>query len=214
MPLSINTPLVRTDIDTIISLKAHKVFLLNGFANDKVVIKGDPTPVSHVKTTSSIMKMVSPGAKMKLLTQQERNELIKFVEFFKGLKAFYHQTGVQAPELEDDRPIRQLDVHLRDQDINSMKMDHHQLTDIESAFEARSMGDNSPLKAIKRGPENPWRPRTPRRNHRRGYVHREPRPFCALDDPGRVWLRRANDHFESGHEPRQRVPRPDSAQHV
>ncbi len=155
MPLSINTPLVRADIDTIISLKAYKVFLLNGFANDKLVIKGDPTPVSHVKTTTSIMKMVSPGAKMKLLTQQERNELIQFVEFFKDLKAFYQQTGVQAPELEDDRPIRELNVNLRDQTVNFMKMDHHQLTDIESAFEARSTGDKSPLKVIKRGLKAP-----------------------------------------------------------
>jgi hypothetical protein len=154
MPLSPRTPINETDIAGVRSLKFRKVFLLDGWEDDQLVIKTDTLGIEgigrHVKPTVHVMRSVDrSSAKLKALDPMEIRELKSFATYMKDR---FHKNP-NSPLLAGNSldAINQLDTSLSGPNTNVLwvKMEKHDLTDLDAALELRKTGDKSGLKRFR-----------------------------------------------------------------
>lgn len=88
MTLSINQPLIATDILDVRELKDGKIFLLMGRDDSRLVIKAEPQVTGDkIKAAASTLKAIDPCVKMKPLLPAEINALKEFVQNWEKLVA-------------------------------------------------------------------------------------------------------------------------------
>ena len=94
MPLSMTTPIVRKDIQSIVPLKAGKVFLLRGFHRDEVVVKVEANVQGISVTTSQhIAKAIDKLAVARPLGPNEVLELQEYARTLVEAENFMSQIG-------------------------------------------------------------------------------------------------------------------------
>ena len=84
MPLSMENPLLASDIMEARELKDGKIFLLRGRDGSTLVLKAETGVTGDkIKATAPVMKAIDPSVKMKPLTQSEVMQLKQFLRSWK-----------------------------------------------------------------------------------------------------------------------------------
>lgn len=137
MSLSVNSPIIYTDIDHIKMLKDLKVWLLIGFNNDKVVIKKDAVHAPQIRSVNPIIKAIAPTSKLKILTPAETAGLNQFVKLYEDWSREYEAMGLDL-DPDEDQAVKDLKTVLGPMFPEPfVKMEAVALTDLEKALEKR-----------------------------------------------------------------------------
>jgi hypothetical protein len=83
MPLSVEMPIRNAEIYSFKELKAGKVYVLNGNQGEQLVVKNEYTGVggtAPIKPSNTVMKVVDPRVKMKVLENDEVGALRSYAQ--------------------------------------------------------------------------------------------------------------------------------------
>jgi hypothetical protein len=93
MPLSLDLPVTASDIEKVVLLPKGNIWLLLGHQQDRLAIKVDVIQADNVKFGNSIMKAVAPEARVKVLTEFERQQLRDYAFRYEVLRWGYVRSG-------------------------------------------------------------------------------------------------------------------------
>lgn len=147
-----NNPIVANDISRIAMFKQLKVYLLKGNAQDKLVIKTDAIQTPQYKSANTIVKAVDHSARVKILSKQEEQALKDYCDSWDDLDSFY------ADLIRQGLPVKNPFEDSRDAVTNLkqsltfgfpfVKMEAHNLRDLEGALKDRAAGNKQDLQAF------------------------------------------------------------------
>lgn len=147
-----NNPIVAGDISRIAMFKQLKVYLLKGNAQDKLVIKTDAIQTPQYKSANPIVKAIDYSARVKILSKQEEQALKDYCDSWDDLDSFY------ADLIRQGLPVKNPYEDSRDA-VNNLKqsltfgfpfvkMEAHDLRDLEGALKDRANGNKQDLQAF------------------------------------------------------------------
>lgn len=146
MALGLNNTIVSGDIYHFKMFKDLKVFLLIGADNDKVVIKTDAIHAPQIKSANPIIKAISPGSKLKILTPAELAAVKQACETYEYLAREYKEWGIDWNP--DEAPaVKSLKESLGF-GFPFVKMEAVNVKDLEGALANRLSGDKRDIRAF------------------------------------------------------------------
>jgi hypothetical protein len=109
MPLSMEMPIRNAEIYSFKELKRGKVFVLNGTQGEQLVVKSEYTGsggMAPIKPSNTVMKVVDPRAKVKVLQDDELLALRTYATELKDALSSFRQ--VATPNGEIDKAVTSL----------------------------------------------------------------------------------------------------------
>lgn len=155
MALSMTGSIKSEDIHIVREFKQDKVWMLESIDGDKLVIKHEQLQATQLKNAKSVVKMVDPAAKFKLLTQSEHWELKNFALVHLDVVEVYESLGISNHPLSqtDKKAVESLRDALQsaDGDYPFLKMPFMALRNLETAVIERGKGNKEMVRDIVSG---------------------------------------------------------------
>jgi hypothetical protein len=137
MPLSVDSPIRNAEIYSFKELKPGKVFLLNGHQGDQLVVKNEYTGVggmAPVKPSNTVMKVVDPRVKMKVLENGEVEALRSYATELKTALSSLRGAAKRGPNVDIDKAVNGLWTAISQAGPGIwMKMSMQQVQDLDHA---------------------------------------------------------------------------------
>ena len=97
----LNSPIVMSDIQEIKGLGTHgNVWLLNGFQDDRIVVKYELGDAVMVKSANPAIKAIAPNAALKILSRDELNAIDQYTVNFEQAEREYEALGMPLSAAE------------------------------------------------------------------------------------------------------------------